>query len=179
MTVVLADLLDQADGAEDPEAGRSELEHVRETVARHGGTADELPDGAVLAVFGSPVAHEDDCVRALRAADELRSRGSRLAGGDRNGRGDRSSERDRPWQRSSARRRSSWSWRSQVRSPSASRRASSSATLRDWSPLAHGEPQGLLLVEVAPDAPVRPLRLDVHLVGRTRELTHLRDLFAQ
>ena len=45
---------------------------MRETVARHGGTADELPDGAVLAVFGSPVAHEDDCVRALRAAAELR-----------------------------------------------------------------------------------------------------------
>ena len=97
MTVVVADLLDQVNGAEDPEAGRSELEQVRETVARHGGTADELPDGAVLAVFGSPVAHEDDCVRALRAAAELRSVGVVSRAGDRNGRGPRGSGRDRPW----------------------------------------------------------------------------------
>ena len=79
MTVALAELVDSAGSAEDPETGRAVgqvgLEHVRETVESYGGTADELPDGSVLAVFGSPLAHEDDSVRAIRAVDELRALG--------------------------------------------------------------------------------------------------------
>ena len=79
MTVALAELVEAAGSAEDPETGRAigqaGLERVRETVESYGGTADELPDGTVLAVFGSPVAHEDDSVRALRAVDELRTLG--------------------------------------------------------------------------------------------------------
>ena len=46
-------------------------------------------------------------------------------------------------------------------------------------PIRAREPRGLRLMEVAPDAPVRPLRLDAHLVGRTRELADLRDLFTR
>ncbi len=36
------------------------LAPARETIERHEGTAEELPDGRVMGVFGNPVAHEDD-----------------------------------------------------------------------------------------------------------------------
>ena len=38
-----------------------------EIVSRYGGRIDKLMGDAVLAVFGDPVAHEDDAVRAVRA----------------------------------------------------------------------------------------------------------------
>ena len=44
---------------------------ARAICARHGGIVAELRSDAVLAVFGTPVAHEDDAQRALRAAAEL------------------------------------------------------------------------------------------------------------
>ncbi len=44
-----------------------------EIVSRYGGRIDKLMGDAVLAVFGDPVAHEDDAVRAVRAALELHS----------------------------------------------------------------------------------------------------------
>jgi DNA-binding SARP family transcriptional activator len=66
----------------DPEALRSALEQYHDTAravcARHGGIVAELRGDAVLAVFGSPVAHEDDGQRALRAAAELGTRTKHL-----------------------------------------------------------------------------------------------------
>ena len=44
-----------------------------EIVSRYGGRIDKLMGDAVLAVFGDPVAHEDDAVRAVRTALELHS----------------------------------------------------------------------------------------------------------
>lgn len=40
-------------------------------VTKYGGRIDKLMGDAVLAVFGDPVAHEDDAERAVRAALEL------------------------------------------------------------------------------------------------------------
>src|SRR5262249_11368904 len=45
-----------------------------ETVRQNGGTVDKHIGDAVMALFGAPVAHDDDITRALRAAAELRER---------------------------------------------------------------------------------------------------------
>jgi class 3 adenylate cyclase/tetratricopeptide (TPR) repeat protein len=60
----------------DPEALRALLtryfERMREIVERHGGTVEKFIGDAVVAVFGVPVVHEDDALRACRAAVEMR-----------------------------------------------------------------------------------------------------------
>ena len=61
----------------DPEALRGLLaryfERMRAIVERHGGTVEKFVGDAVMAVFGVPVAHEDDALRAVRAAAEMRA----------------------------------------------------------------------------------------------------------
>jgi class 3 adenylate cyclase/tetratricopeptide (TPR) repeat protein len=53
---------------EDVEARlRPYLEQVQEVLQRHGGTVEKFIGDAVMAVFGAPVAHEDDAERAIRA----------------------------------------------------------------------------------------------------------------
>ena len=45
---------------------------MRAIVERHGGRVEKFIGDAVLAVFGIPRLHEDDALRAVRAADEMR-----------------------------------------------------------------------------------------------------------
>src|SRR4029453_15939096 len=60
----------------DPEALRSLLaryfDRMKAIVERHGGSVEKFIGDAVMAVFGVPVLHEDDALRALRAAVEMR-----------------------------------------------------------------------------------------------------------
>ena len=66
----------------DPEALRALLaryfDRMKEIVERHGGTVEKFIGDAVMAVFGIPVAHEDDALRACRAAVEMRESFSEL-----------------------------------------------------------------------------------------------------
>ncbi len=72
---VLAATLDGVGGL-DPEALRGIvdrfLDAVRTSVARYGGTLDRFLGSEAVAVFGVPAVHEDDALRAARAAVELR-----------------------------------------------------------------------------------------------------------
>jgi class 3 adenylate cyclase len=79
VTVVFCDVTSSTALGEsvDPEALRGILgryyERMRAIVERHGGTVEKFIGDAVMAVFGVPVLHEDDAVRALRAAAEMRA----------------------------------------------------------------------------------------------------------
>src|SRR5438067_10386737 len=60
----------------DPEALQGLLaryfERMKGIVEAHGGSVEKFIGDAVMAVFGVPVAHEDDALRACRAAIEMR-----------------------------------------------------------------------------------------------------------
>jgi class 3 adenylate cyclase/tetratricopeptide (TPR) repeat protein len=77
VTVLFADVADSTALGEriDPEALRGALarwfEEARSVIERHGGTVEKFVGDAVMAVFGIPRLHEDDALRAVRAADEL------------------------------------------------------------------------------------------------------------
>jgi class 3 adenylate cyclase/tetratricopeptide (TPR) repeat protein len=61
----------------DPESLRALLaryfERMKSSVERHGGMVEKFIGDAVMAVFGVPVVHEDDALRAVRAAAEMRA----------------------------------------------------------------------------------------------------------
>src|SRR5919199_2472619 len=46
---------------------------MRRVIERHGGTVEKFIGDAVMALFGVPVVHEDDALRAARAAVEMRA----------------------------------------------------------------------------------------------------------
>jgi class 3 adenylate cyclase len=78
VSVVFADLAGSTEHAErlDPEDVRAILSayhaHLRTELERFGGTVEKFIGDAVMAVFGAPVAHEDDPERAVRAALAIR-----------------------------------------------------------------------------------------------------------
>ena len=78
MTVLFCDLTGSTAMGErtDPEALRTLMNRYYDTargvLERHGGRVEKFVGDAVMAVFGIPVATEDDALRATRAAVELR-----------------------------------------------------------------------------------------------------------
>ncbi len=84
VTVLFCDLADSTELGErlDPESLRNLMERwydaMRGSVERHGGTVEKFIGDAVMAVFGVPRVHEDDALRAVRAAVEMRVELARL-----------------------------------------------------------------------------------------------------
>jgi class 3 adenylate cyclase len=78
VTILFTDLVGSTARAEglDPEDVRAALSayysQLRAELERHGGTVEKFIGDAVMAVFGAPVAHEDDAERAVRAALAIR-----------------------------------------------------------------------------------------------------------
>ena len=78
VTILFCDLIGFTTQAEqlDPEDVRAlqrpYFERVRTEIERFGGTVEKFIGDAVMAVFGAPVAHEDDAERAVRAALAIR-----------------------------------------------------------------------------------------------------------
>ncbi|MBM2822849.1 MAG: hypothetical protein HW413_1595, partial [Thermoleophilia bacterium] len=169
----------EAVGAIDLEVEDRELDTtasaVIAAVTRHGGVAERLADGSVTAVFGVPVAHEDDPLRAARAALEARTALApmdsitfsvgieigEVVAADRTASG--------PPVRAAALLRQAAADGEVLVSETAARRLTHAAQL---------EPKGdaWTLIELAEHAPAFERRLDAPLVGRKRELAALRKI---
>jgi class 3 adenylate cyclase len=78
VTILFCDVVGSTELADrhDPEVVRSIMtryfDAARPIIERHGGTVEKFIGDAVMAAFGVPVVHEDDALRAVRAAAELR-----------------------------------------------------------------------------------------------------------
>ncbi|HEV2005488.1 MAG TPA: adenylate/guanylate cyclase domain-containing protein, partial [Candidatus Limnocylindrales bacterium] len=79
VTLVFADPKPRTDSGKppSPEALRDVMsryfDEMKRALERHGGTVEKFIGDAVMAVFGLPVRHEDDAVRALRAALDMQA----------------------------------------------------------------------------------------------------------
>ncbi len=80
VTVLFADVVGSTALGEslDPEDVRDLLRRLfavaTDAVERHGGRVEKFIGDAIMAVFGVPIAHDDDAARALAAALDLRDR---------------------------------------------------------------------------------------------------------
>ncbi len=84
VTVLFSDVAGSTELGEriDPEALRALMGRffasAAEAIERHGGTVEKYIGDAVMAVFGLPELHEDDAMRAVRAAVDVREAVARL-----------------------------------------------------------------------------------------------------
>src|SRR5262245_63374625 len=78
VTILFIDIVDSSrlSLALDPEALRNLLaryfSELSAVIRRHGGIVEAYIGDAIMAVFGVPILHEDDALRAVRAAVEMR-----------------------------------------------------------------------------------------------------------
>jgi class 3 adenylate cyclase len=84
ITVLFADVTGSTALGEqlDPETMRSIMAHyftmMKAVIEHHGGTVEKFIGDAVMAVFGIPQVHEDDALRAVRAAAAIKTELARL-----------------------------------------------------------------------------------------------------
>ncbi|MBA3365991.1 MAG: AAA family ATPase [Actinobacteria bacterium] len=207
VTILFSDMVDSTPLGErlDPEALQTiksrYFDEVRSVLERHGGTVEKFIGDAVMAAFGIPVVHEDDALRAVRAASEVREAVSRLNEALQSERGLRIATRtgintgEVVAGDSSA--RQSFATGDAVNVAARLEQAAGAGEIligettyrlvRDavqveaLEPLAlKGKAEGVRaykLLEVAPSAPGTARRLDSPLVGRERERAQLRQAF--
>src|SRR5687767_15488874 len=78
VTIVFCDIVGSTSMGEllDAETTRRVMarffEEMRAVLERHGGVVEKFIGDAVMAVFGIPIVHEDDALRAVRAAWQMR-----------------------------------------------------------------------------------------------------------
>jgi len=88
VSVLFCDLVGftAASEQQDPEDVRARIrpyhQRLREEIERYGGTVEKFVGDAVMAVFGAPVAHEDDAERAVRAGLQILEAIEELNGAD-------------------------------------------------------------------------------------------------
>jgi DNA-binding SARP family transcriptional activator len=196
VTVLFCDLVDSTRLAAqlDPEVYRRLITRyfdvVREPIERHGGTVEKFIGDAVMAVFGVPELHEDDALRAVRAAIEVQEALGRLA-----------EEAATEWDAALAGRVGVNTGEVHVLSAPGEDLHVSGAAASVASQLEERAPAGGILVsevtyglvrdavrakpvegawildEVAAGAPGYARRLDAPLVGREEELQHLQTAY--
>ena len=83
MSILFADLVgftplaEGRDAEEVRETADRYFDLARDVIARYGGTVEKFIGDAVMAVWGAPVAREDDAERAVRAGAGAGRRGPR------------------------------------------------------------------------------------------------------
>ena len=205
VTILFVDVVESMALAEalDPEAlGRvlqSYFETVSAAIVRHGGTVEKFAGDAVMAAFGIPISHEDDALRAARAALDIRARhrgaqrapraaarsrardphrdrsrrgrcdADRRAAAARHGRGGGDRCEARGCGRSGRDRR-----RRARRAADRPRRARSILWASSRSRASASRCRRIDSLELSPVAPAFEQRQDARLVGRKRELAALR-----
>ncbi len=84
VTILFSDLVDSTSLGEELDAETvvevldSYFDRCREVIEHHGGVVEKFIGDAVMALFGIPTSHEDDALRAVRAAQGMRVELDRL-----------------------------------------------------------------------------------------------------
>jgi DNA-binding SARP family transcriptional activator len=182
VTVLVTGIGDPAEPDVDPELRRQlgdrALIELGPVLERHGATVEQLGDGRLMAVFGVPAAHEDDALRAVRAAVELGDVRSGIDSGEVLT-GDAGSgqplvtgavvDAAASLQQTSA--------PGETRIGEATRRLVQDAVRCEPLELPGGKAAAWRLLELLPGAPPFLRRFDAPLVGRDGELAQLRQAF--
>jgi class 3 adenylate cyclase/tetratricopeptide (TPR) repeat protein len=195
VTVLFCDVVGSTKLGEstDPEALRALLgryfDGMKAIVERHGGTVEKFVGDAVMAVFGVPQVHEDDALRAVRAAVEMRdalpalgvearigvNTGEVVVGtAERLATGDAVNVAARLEQAAAA--------GEVIIGPETAQLVRDAVETEELTLELKGKSEPLLahrLLGLHEEAPAFARRLDSPLVGRDRELRRLQEAFAQ
>jgi class 3 adenylate cyclase/tetratricopeptide (TPR) repeat protein len=206
VTMVFTDVVGSTSLGEklDPEILRRVMneyfDRMRAVLERHGGTVEKYIGDAIVAMFGIPEVHEDDALRAVRAAHEMRTaleelnrelkdrQGVRIEARTAVNTGEVLAEDTRPDAPLTADAANTAARLEQAASPgevllgdSTYRLVRDAVTVEPAGPLdlkGKAEPvPAWRLLEVSPEGPGIARSLDSPIVGRDRELALLRQAF--